>query len=97
MPTDKFSEFLEFVNTNAAEKQRLSEAKNPDEVLSIAKELGFEISSEDLSLHLSEVSSKELEGVFGGWGMSSNCDESYPGTQSWCCSEGLPTGAIIDP
>jgi predicted ribosomally synthesized peptide with nif11-like leader len=86
MPSDKFSAFIAAVNATPDLLLRVKQLKQPSEIISLASELGYDISEEDLKLTSTEITSQELESIFGGRGMSSECDESLPATHSWCCN-----------
>ena len=86
MPSDKFNSFITAVNADPALMKRLKELKQPSEVISLASELGYDISESDLRLSESEVTAQELESIFGGLGPSSECQESLPYTHSFCCN-----------
>ena len=47
-------------------QEKLIAAGNYDAVIAIAKEAGFSISADDLTMAQSEISDEELEGVAGG-------------------------------
>jgi predicted ribosomally synthesized peptide with nif11-like leader len=71
MSQDQLKAFLEKVEADAALQEMLKTAANPEAVVGIAKEAGFEISEESL-MALRELSDEELEqaagGMFGsGW------------------------------
>jgi hypothetical protein len=75
MPSDKFSAFIAAVNATPDLLLRVKQLKQPSEIISLASELTS-----------TEITSQELESIFGGRGMSSECDESLPATHSWCCN-----------
>lgn len=85
MPSDKFTAFLDAVKSNPELVNQLKNLSNPSDVIAIASSLGFEITESDLNIAQSEVTPEELEGLFGGEGKSSNCNESEPYTNGWCC------------
>lgn len=66
MSEEQLKAFLEVVKADTALQEKLKGATDPDDVVAIAKEAGFAISSDDLKKAQSEVSEEELEGVAGG-------------------------------
>ena len=62
MSEEQLKAFIVKVKSDISLQDRLKTAKSKDDVVSIAKEHGHEFSSEQLS----QLSSKELEGVAGG-------------------------------
>ena len=66
MSRDQLNAFLEKVKADTTLQDKLKEAADVDTVVSIAEEVGFSISGDDLKNAQSELSDKELEGVAGG-------------------------------
>ena len=62
MSKEQLKAFLEKVKGDTSLQDRLKAAKSQDEVVSIAKEHGYEFESQ----HISQLSEGELEGVAGG-------------------------------
>ncbi|WP_186540313.1 Nif11-like leader peptide family natural product precursor [Synechococcus sp. BIOS-E4-1] len=63
MSEEQFKAFMEKVKSDTILQEKLKVAANPDAVLAIAREAGFEVSDDDLTKELTEA---ELEGVAGG-------------------------------
>ena len=66
MSEEQLKAFLEKVKDDISLQEKLKAAAIPDAVLSIAKEAGFMISTDDLTKAQAEVSDEELEGAPGG-------------------------------
>ena len=66
MSEEQLKAFLEKVNADTSLQEKLKAAANPDAIAAIAKEAGFSISADDLTMAQSEISDEELEGVAGG-------------------------------
>ncbi len=66
MPEEQLQAFLEKVKAETNLQERLKAAADADAVVSIAKEAGFIISTDDLKNAQSELSEEELEGAAGG-------------------------------
>jgi predicted ribosomally synthesized peptide with nif11-like leader len=68
MSSDQFKAFIAKVQSDSQLQVKLNAAGSPNDVLEIAKDAGFSISSEDLKIALSktELSENELESVAGG-------------------------------
>ena len=66
MSEEQLKSFIEKVQGDDSLQEKLKAAANPDVVVSIAKEAGFSISSDDLKNAQSELSDEELEGAAGG-------------------------------
>ena len=71
MSQEQLKAFIEKVKGDLNLQERLKAAKSQDDVVSIAKEHGHEFES----LHISQLSEEELDGVAGGRGftVSTNC------------------------
>ena len=70
MSEEQLKAFLEKVKSDTELQEKLKAAADSDAVLSIAKEAGFAIASEDIQLmqpQSGEVSDEELEGAAGGF------------------------------
>ena len=67
MSEEQLKSFLEKVKADTGLQEKLKDAANPDAVVSIAKEVGFSISSDDLTKAQYELSDQELEGIAGGY------------------------------
>ncbi|KZR88107.1 Nitrogen fixation protein of unknown function [Synechococcus sp. MIT S9509] len=66
MSEEQLKAFLEKVKGDTSLQEKLKAASDADTVISIAKEAGFSISTDDLKKAQSELSEEELEGVAGG-------------------------------
>ena len=66
MSEEQLKAFLEKVKGDTNLQERLKAAADSDAVVSLAKEVGFMISVDDLDQAQSELSEEELEGVAGG-------------------------------
>ena len=66
MSEEQLKAFLEKVKSDTSLQEKLKAASDADTVISIAKEAGFSISTDDLKKAQSELSEEELEGVAGG-------------------------------
>ena len=66
MSEQQLKAFLEKVKGDTNLQERLKAAADSDAVVSIAKEVGFMISVDDLDQAQSEISDEELEEVAGG-------------------------------
>ena len=66
MSEEQLKAFLEKVKADTSLQERLKAAADNDAVVSIAKEAGFSISTDELKQAQSELSEEELEGVAGG-------------------------------
>ena len=88
MSEEQLKAFLEKVKGDTNLQERLKAAANPDAVVSIAKEAGFGISSDDLTMTQWELSDEELEGVAGGNSINNTCNTL------WC---GCPRNTRNDP
>ena len=66
--TDNMKKFLEEVSKDKELIEKLSKAETPEAVIALAKEIGFELTAEDLKSKetISEISDDELEDVAGG-------------------------------
>ena len=63
---EQLKAFIAKAKDDQSIQEKLKAAKTAEDVVGIAKEAGFVISSEELKKVQSEVSEKELEGVSGG-------------------------------
>tara|TARA_Y100000589_G_scaffold203768_1_gene192270 strand:+ start:572 stop:811 length:240 start_codon:yes stop_codon:yes gene_type:complete len=63
---EQLKAFLEKVKGDTSLQEQLTVAANNDAVISVAKESGFSISTDDLTKAQSEITEEELEGVAGG-------------------------------
>ena len=80
MSEEQLKAFLEKVNADTSLQEKLKGAADADAALAIAKEAGFEITSEDIQSMLSEsveLSEGELDGATSG--------RAYSGVMK-CCS-----------
>ena len=66
MSEEQLKAFLEKVKANSNLQEKLKAAADSDAVLAIAKEAGFSISADDLTMAQSKLSEEELEGAAGG-------------------------------
>jgi predicted ribosomally synthesized peptide with nif11-like leader len=70
MSQEKLSAFLEAVKTEAALQKRLQSVTDPDAIVAIAQQAGFEICADDLVArgvdYPEELSDEALEAVTGG-------------------------------
>ena len=62
MSKEQLKAFLEKVKGDSSLQEKLKTVKSPEDVVSIAKEHGYEFGAE----HISQLSEEELEGVAGG-------------------------------
>ena len=70
MSEEQLQAFLEKVKGDASLQEKLKAASSPDDVAAVAKEAGFDISSDEISNAQSvELSEQELEGVSGAGGI----------------------------
>ena len=67
MSEEELKAFLEKVKGDTSLQEKLKAAADSDAVLAIAKDAGFSISADDLTMAQSELSDEKLEGVAGGW------------------------------
>lgn len=65
MTQDQLLAFLSAVQADTSLSDKLKAAADKDAVVAVAKEAGFEISINELTLSLSEVSEEELEAGIG--------------------------------
>ena len=72
MSEEQLKAFLEKVKADTSLQEKLKAAADTDAVVSIAKEAGFSVSADDLTMAQSELSEKELEGVAGGFCTADN-------------------------
>ena len=66
MSEEQLKAFLEKVKADTSLQEKLKAAADADAVATIAKEAGFSISIDDLTMAQSALSEEELEGVAGG-------------------------------
>ena len=66
MSEEQLKAFIEKVKADTSLQEKLKAAADTDAVLAIAKEAGFSISADDLTMAQSEISDEELEGAAGG-------------------------------
>jgi predicted ribosomally synthesized peptide with nif11-like leader len=67
MSEEQLKAFLKKVKTDTSLQEKLKGAADADAAITIAKEAGFNISSDDLkNAQSTELSEEELEGVAGG-------------------------------
>ena len=88
MSEEQLKAFLEKVKADTSLQEKLNAAADSDAVVSIAKEAGFMISSDDLTIAQSEISEEELEGVTGANSINNTCNTL------WC---GCPRNTRNDP
>ena len=69
MSTEQFDDFLEAVNNSTELQEQLKAAINDEDVVAIAKSVGFLISTNELKSIKVEISENELENVAGGGGI----------------------------
>ena len=79
MSEEQLKAFLEKVKADTSLQEKLKAAADADAVTAIAKEAGFSISADDLTMAQSEISDEELEGVAGGWNDNCNTGSSVHG------------------
>ena len=72
MSEEQLKAFLEKVQVDTSLQEKLNGAADADAVAAIAKEAGFSVSADDLTMAQSELSEKELEGVAGGFCTADN-------------------------
>ena len=73
MSEEQLKAFLEKVKADTSLQEKLKAAANPDAVVSIAKEAGFSISTEDLKNAQSELSEEELESAAAAGTVARGC------------------------
>ena len=88
MSEEQLKAFLEKVQVDTSLQEKLKVAVDADAVTAIAKEAGFGISSDDLTMTQWELSDEELEGVAGGNSINNTCNTL------WC---GCPRNTRNDP
>ncbi|EAU73060.1 Nif11-like leader peptide family natural product precursor [Synechococcus sp. RS9916] len=66
MSSEQLKAFLEKAKSDKSTIEKLSKAEDAETVISIARELGFNISAEEIQKSRSEISESELEAVSGG-------------------------------
>ena len=66
MSEEQLKAFLEKVKVDTSLQEKLKAAADNDAVTAIAKEAGFSVSADDLTMAQSELSDEELEGAAGG-------------------------------
>ena len=66
MSEEQLKAFLEKVKGDTSLQEKLKAAADANAVAAIAKEAGFSISADDLTMASSEISDEELEGAPGG-------------------------------
>ena len=66
MSEEQLKAFLDKVQVDTSLQEKLKAAADTDAVVSIAKEAGFSVSADDLTMAQSELSDEELEGAAGG-------------------------------
>ena len=66
--TDNMKKFLEEASKDKEFIEKLQKAETPEAVIALAKEIGFELTTDDLKSKetISEISDEELEAVAGG-------------------------------
>ncbi len=65
MSEEQLKAFMEKVEGDNNLQEKLKRAKSPDEITSIAKDYGYEFSSDKLS-QFTDLSDEELDGLTGG-------------------------------
>ena len=88
MSEEQLKAFLEKVKADTSLQEKLKAAVDADAVTAIAKEAGFSISADDLTMTQWELSDEELEGVAGGNSINNTCNTL------WC---GCPRNTRNDP
>ena len=66
MSEEQLKAFLEKVKADTSLQEKLKAAADNDAVVAIAKEAGFVISADELTMAESEITEEELEGIAGG-------------------------------
>ncbi len=66
MSEEQLKAFWEAVQADAGLQEKLSAVKDAAAIVAIAKDAGFEISTEELNKAQAELSDEELSGVSGG-------------------------------
>jgi predicted ribosomally synthesized peptide with nif11-like leader len=73
--------FLKAVQSNPDLLAKLNATNNPNEIVAIANDAGFSLSTEELSRADSVVTENELESIAGGlcwaWTSTSDCESNY--------------------
>ena len=67
MPEDQLKAFWEAIQSDNSLQEKLRATTDPDSIVSLAKEAGFEITSDDVKTAQSgEISDEQLEKTAGG-------------------------------
>ena len=66
MSLEQLKAFLAKVKGDFSLQEKLKAANTPEEIVAIAKDSGFTISTDDMNNAQSEISEEELEGAAGG-------------------------------
>ena len=88
MSEEQLKAFLEKVKTDTSLQEKLKAAADADDVVSIAKEVGFTISSDDLTKAQYELSDQELEDIAGGYDITHQTCNRTCGTAVCDCPPG---------
>ena len=95
MAQDQLKSFLEKLNNDALLREKVASASDANEVIALAKDQGFSISSEDLSSAKAsaELTESELEALSGGYGDQPKIQNTV--VQATVTT--VPDGYLMDP
>jgi predicted ribosomally synthesized peptide with nif11-like leader len=95
MSEEQLRAFLEAVKSDATLQEKLKGVSDPDQLVALAKQMGFEVSALELSKlnEDKELSDEELETVAGGGTMTMysrcKCDPA-PANQNYTSDRSIP-------
>lgn len=78
---ENLKKFLEKVSEDKALAEKVSAEKDPAALFALAKEMGFELTEDDLKKPVEEISDDELDAVAGGGDVSCACAMGGGGTK----------------
>ena len=67
MSEEQLKAFWEAIQADAGLQQKLQGVTEPDVLAAIAKDVGFNISAEEIKKAQIELTDEQLDGVDGGW------------------------------
>jgi len=79
--TEKMKTLFEKVSASEELAKKMNATKNEQELIAFAKELGIELTAEDIKQPVAEISDDELEAVAGGGDVSCACAMGGGGTK----------------
>ena len=97
--TDNARKFLVFVSKSYTLRHAMKDAKDPEAMLKLAKDNGFDLTAEDFeSSEMEEMSEDEMRAVAGGSAMTCITMGNVNEHDLVCyCSSGAGNGAVPDP